>query len=250
MDDELAEKFEIYSEVTIPEGCFFAVRVDGRAFHTEVKRMGFARPLDWKLRKAMIDASIEVMKDSGAVCAYTESDETTFIFPKECSLFNRRAEKISSIVAAKMSVAFNKLEEIRNRKASPVFDARVLVLPTLEDVVRCLEWRRLDSKRNGISTVLFWKLVQSGVSKRKATSMMSGMKDKRKRELLTEIFEIDFETYSEWEKFGTVILTQEKEKDGYNPITKENVKCTRREFIYANVSEPFNKKSVRDLLGE
>ncbi len=75
------KKFEIFSDLTILSDCFFAIRVDGRSFHTEVKKMKMERPFDKKLRNAINKAVKSVMKDFGCLFAYTESDEVTFSFP-------------------------------------------------------------------------------------------------------------------------------------------------------------------------
>ncbi len=45
--------YELFSFVKLLPTQFFAVRVDGRAFHSEVKKMKMARPFDKKLRSAM-----------------------------------------------------------------------------------------------------------------------------------------------------------------------------------------------------
>jgi len=89
--------YENYAEEKVLQDCYIAVRVDGRTFHTEVKRMKLKRPFDKSLRKAIEKAAKEVMKDFGAVFAYTESDEVTFLFPKKYESYDRRAEKLASL---------------------------------------------------------------------------------------------------------------------------------------------------------
>ena len=108
MENKLEDmiQFERYSGISIIPNSFFAIRVDGRSFHTEVKKMKMERPFDRKLRTAINKSIKNVMKDFGCLFAYTESDEVTFLFPKESRIFDRRLEKLVSLVASKMSVEF------------------------------------------------------------------------------------------------------------------------------------------------
>ena len=75
---EEMRKFERYNGLSIIPDCFFAIRVDGRSFHTEVKKMKMERPFDKRLRTAINKSIKSVMKDFGCIFAYTESDEVTF----------------------------------------------------------------------------------------------------------------------------------------------------------------------------
>lgn len=227
-DDDM-KRHEVFSNNEVPPNSFFAIRVDGRNFHTEVKRLGLERPLDRKLRDAIVEASIEVMKDFGIDYAYTESDEVTFIFTNKYTNYLRRAEKLATLVASKMSVSFNRTELIRNSQISPIFDGRVLVLPTQEDVERCLKWRLYDSKRNCISTYCFWTLVKKGVKEGSAQKMLNGKKDSEKKAILKG-HDIDYSDCKDWEKFGTIIKAENYEKEGFNPMTKEKVMAIRKKY--------------------
>lgn len=224
------KRYEIYSNTEIPPGSAFAVRVDGRSFHKEVERMALSRPLDRKLRDAMVEAATAVMKDFLLPLAYTESDEATFLFPKEYAGFNRRPEKIASLVAARMSVAFNNTPLVKGTKVEPIFDARVLVLPTEKDVDRCFKWRIGDSKRNCVSTYCFWTMVNNGVKKSKAQKIMDGMKDAEKLQYL-KMRGINYDKITDWERHGTVIKRVPYAKAGYDPIAKVAVVATRYKFV-------------------
>jgi len=213
--------FEQFSTPIINPNSYFVVRVDGRSFHTEVKKLGMDRPFDRELREAMIVAAKEVMSDFRPVFAYTESDECSFLFDKTWDKFDRRAEKIATLISSKMSVAFFRFFWTRYGKLStlPTFDARVIPLPSLHEVVRYYRWRQMDSHRNAISTYCFWKLVQSGVKERQAAALLDGKKDSFKNELLFSKFNINYNKVSNWEKKGTMIYWANEPKKGYNPIT-------------------------------
>lgn len=70
-------KFEYYSDEKILENCYIAVRVDGRAFHTEVDKMDLKRPFDRKLRTAICLSAKEVM--GGILKAYVSDFIKVFL---------------------------------------------------------------------------------------------------------------------------------------------------------------------------
>lgn len=246
---EEMRKFEVYADNLILSDSYFSVRVDGRGFHTEVKKLGMKRPFDRILREALNKSIIEVMKDFNCVFAYTESDECTFLFDKDNDKFDRRHEKIVSLVASKMSVAF--IKQFPNHNTSlPSFDARVLVLPTKEEVIKCFQWRQMDSHRNAISTYCFWNLVKSGKNERQAQKEMVGKNDSYKNELLFSKFGINYNNVSNWEKKGTMFYWKYYKKNGFNPITNEKVKAIRKEIVSEDVGIHFRKDNLNKWLNK
>lgn len=250
MENKLEDmiQFERYSGLAVIPDSFFAIRVDGRSFHTEVKKMKMARPFDRKLRNAINKAVKSVMKDFGCLFAYTESDEVTFLFSKESEMFDRRVEKLTSLVAAKMSVEF-----ARSRIAKgtcPTFDARILELPSEELVVKCFQWRQMDSHRNAISTQCFWRLVQSGKSERGATNVMSGMKDAQKNELLFDKFNCNYNNTPEWTRKGTMFYLKQYNKQGYNPVKKRKEIAIREKIIAEDVCVHFRFENLKEWINK
>lgn len=240
--------FERYNYLTILPNSFFAIRVDGRNFHTEVKKMKMERPFDKKLRNAINKAIKIVMKDFGCIFAYTESDEVTFLFPKETNIFDRRVEKLVSLVASRMSVEFSKSNIAKG--TSPTFDARVLELPSDDLVIKCFQWRQMDSHRNAISTQCFWRLVQSGKTERQADKILLGMKDKDKNELLFKNFNCNYNNTPEWTRKGTMFYFKEYTKKGFNPIKKQEEKAIRKKIICENVKVHFKKDNLKEWLNK
>ena len=200
------------------------------------------RPFDRYLRDLMIKATKGVMNDFKPLFAYTESDECTFLFPKTYLGFNKRQEKLVSLVASKMSVEFNREIEKLNTNIRPIFDAGILVLPSKSDVIKCFQWRQLDSHRNAISTDCFWNLVNSGKKESEAQSTLNGMKDCDKNELLFKEFGINYNETPEWERKGSMIYWEEYEKEGYNPIKKQKETAIRKRLISEDVFVNFNSE--------
>ena len=241
-------KFERYNELSIISDCFFAIRVDGRSFHTEVKKMKMERPFDKKLRNAINKAVKSVMKDFGCLFAYTESDEVTFLFPKSLEMLDRRVEKLVSLVASKMSVEFVKSKIAKG--TCPIFDARVLELPSNDLVIKCFQWRQMDSHRNAISTQCFWRLVKEGESERKATKILEGMKDSDKNELLFNRLNCNYNDTPEWTRKGTMFYLKEYIKKGYNPIKKQEEKAIRKKIVCENVKVHFRKDNLKKWINK
>lgn len=247
------ENMKIYENFTdnkILNNSYFAIRVDGRSFHTEVKKMQLRRPFDKYLRDIMIKAIKEVMKDFKAVFAYTESDECTFLFPKVYDNFDRRQEKIVSLVASKMSVEFNRSIEMLGIISRPIFDARILTLPSKSEVIKCFQWRQMDSHRNAISTDCFWSLVKGGKSERSAQRIMDGMKDSDKNELLFKEFNINYNDTPDWERKGTMVYWEEFEKEGFNPIKKTKEMALRKRLISEDVKIHFKTDNLEEWINK
>lgn len=148
------------------------IRVDGRAFHSFTK--GLKRPFDNIFQTSMIE-TMEAMCEQiqNCICAYTQSDEITFILKdwKElntCAWFEYRTDKLCSISASLATYYFNKffrenasriieagadksycltLERCLQRLAT--FDARCFNIPK-EEITNLVYWRQLDAIRNSI----------------------------------------------------------------------------------------------------
>lgn len=244
------KNFEHYAENKILDNCWIATRTDGRAFHSEVQRLKLKRPFDKRLRNAIAFASKEVISDFGALFAYVQSDECTFLFSKEFSLFERRHEKLASLIAAKMSACFNRLELTRNSGTVPIFDARIMVLPSKSDVIKCFQWRQRDSHRNCISSYCFWKLVESGKSGKEVQKLLEGKNDAWKNELLFQKYGINYNDTPEWERKGTMLYWVEYEKNGYNPMKKENVIVKRRKVVVEDVIVNFRHDNLHEWINK
>ena len=129
------------------------IRVDGRAFHTYTQ--GFKRPFDGRIIDAMVIAATQVYTEmQGCKMAYIQSDEVSFVLTDYDGLnteawFDYCQNKIESISAALMSVAFHKAMRLANHKELVVFDARAFNIPESE-VANYFLWRAKDWLRNSV----------------------------------------------------------------------------------------------------
>ena len=131
-------------------------RLDGKGFSKFTK--GLKRPFDERMSNLMMETTRYLVEETQANCGYTQSDEISLVFysdsPESLVWFDGRIQKMTSILAAKCSVFFNKkLPEYLPEKEDkfPVFDCRVWTVPTLEEGANTLLWREMDATKNSIS---------------------------------------------------------------------------------------------------
>lgn len=148
------------------------IRLDGRAFHTFVKKI---RKLDPSygptpfcdaMHECMTYTTEQLMKQiQGCVFAYTQSDEISLLIRDYDTLetdswFGSGVQKTVSVSAAIASSAFNYyLHHEANIMPAPggqinqadyaVFDSRVFNLPK-DEVVNYFLWRQQDASRNSV----------------------------------------------------------------------------------------------------
>jgi tRNA(His) guanylyltransferase len=86
---------------------YIMVRIDGRGFTSFTDVHGFEKPNDIRGIKLMSKAAKSVMQDfSEIVIAYGDSDEFSFVFRRSASVFNRREDKILSLVLSKFTGSY------------------------------------------------------------------------------------------------------------------------------------------------
>ena len=145
-----------WCKVTIPEGEYCIIRVDGRAFHTFTKPYKTKEnPFCPEIIGAMRAAIESLIKEFSPVVTYSQSDEITVVIEPHKVPFGRRCHKLNSIAASVATAAFN-LYLVRNsfnRTDKPAtFDARSYGA-SKEDVLKVLIWRQRDAIKNSISAV-------------------------------------------------------------------------------------------------
>lgn len=144
------KRYERTHRHTLTPNMLSIVRVDGRAFHSLLK--GAERPFDYKFMSCMDMVAEALCKEiSGAVMAYTQSDEVSVLmydferFATE-GWFGGVEAKVVSLSAAVATLEFNRCWE-----RPGLFDARVFTLPNPVEVANYFIWRQRDAVRNSIA---------------------------------------------------------------------------------------------------
>jgi tRNA(His) 5'-end guanylyltransferase len=131
-------------------------RIDGRCFSAFTR--GLARPYDERLTDLMVATATYLVKETGAVMSYTQSDELTLAWHSTSLasqvFFDGRLQKMVSVLASLTTAFFNQqltnfLPEEYARKL-PHFDCRVWSVPSREEATNCFLWREWDATKNAI----------------------------------------------------------------------------------------------------
>lgn len=158
MSDTLGDRMKEYegvSESKLLNRSPILARVDGRAFHTFTANL--QRPFDLNFNKMMTATAIALVEESGALLAYTQSDEISLLFyPKsegEQVFFNGRRDKLVSVLASIATKAFYHQQCMYNVNVArdAYFDCRVFNVPTKMEAYNYFLWREQDATKNSIS---------------------------------------------------------------------------------------------------
>ncbi|HUR54719.1 MAG TPA: tRNA(His) guanylyltransferase Thg1 family protein [Gemmataceae bacterium] len=161
MSDSLGDRMKTYETAeagsTLMPLLPALARLDGRGFSAFTR--GLERPFDKRLSGLMVETTTFLVKETNAVCGYTQSDEISlgWVAPSFDSqiFFAGRVQKMNSVLAALCSVYFNgRLREVMPPEyaaRTPVFDCRVWNVPTLDEAANVLLWRELDAWKNSVA---------------------------------------------------------------------------------------------------
>ena len=195
-DEGLAKEWERQWARRLPPDKPWIVRLDGRGFHRWTR--GLERPLDARLREAMVRTAEACADDANAWHAYTQSDEVTLVLERTEGgepAFGGKLQKMVSLLAARASITFNDaaralMPEHAAKRAAAVFDARAFAVPDRASACTALAERALDCWRNA---------VQSAGQARYGHRTMLGLKTAEVRERL----ERDGTPMSHWARAHT-----------------------------------------------
>lgn len=164
--DSLGDRMKAYeacTQTSIPRRTYSVIRLDGRAFHSYVKKIKASKPFDETLMSHM-DATAKYLCENiqGAAFAYVQSDEISILitdFDKvdTQAWFGGNVQKQVSIAASMATAYFNAYRpwvdsphDALFPKALAMFDARVFIIPDPVEVYNCFLWRVRDWERNSI----------------------------------------------------------------------------------------------------
>lgn len=185
MHDQLGDRMKMYENKEagrrfIPRLPVYA-RIDGRTFSKFTK--GMKRPYDEFMTEAMVMTTEYLVKETNACIGYTQSDEISLVWyaddPKSQIFFDGRVQKMTSQLAALASVKFLSIaknfwpEKVEHKL--PTFDARVYMLPTLEEAANCFVWREWDATKNSISMAAQSMFSHKALQRKNQSDMLDMM---------------------------------------------------------------------------
>lgn len=161
----LGDRMKLYEAATryvLPQRTYTIIRVDGRAFHSLLRRA--AKPFDYEFIAAMDEVAAALCKEvTGTVLSYAQSDEISLLVTDFGSVhtepwFGGTVQKMASIAASVATVEFNYRAAASHRSLvdslpnfMATFDARVFTIPSAVEVANYFLWRQRDCVRNSVS---------------------------------------------------------------------------------------------------
>ncbi|GAA3205949.1 tRNA(His) guanylyltransferase Thg1 family protein [Actinocorallia longicatena] len=198
--------YEAVTRVTLPRRTYTVIRVDGRAFHSFLRRAD--RPYDERVMASMDAVGRALCSEiSGAVFAFSQSDEcsvliTDFGAPGTQPWFGGTVQKMASVAASVATVAFNRGYGGRD-DAFATFDGRVFTIPDQVEVANYFVWRQRDCVRNSITMA-----AQAVFSHRR----LHGVNSRQMQDMLHE-HGIDWNDYPDGCRRGRVAVRRSGERE-------------------------------------
>ncbi|XP_058801412.1 probable tRNA(His) guanylyltransferase [Phymastichus coffea] len=208
-------KFDYVKEFELDDkclpNCWIVVRIDGRNFSAFTEKHDFAKPNDPGALELMNRAAITVMEEfREIIIGFGQSDEYSFVFRKDTTLFNRRASKLMSNVNSLFSSSYVYYWPCFFKKPlqyPPAFDARVVLYPTDKNLRDYLAWRQADLHINNLYNTCFWNLVlKKNMKRQEAEEKLSGTLAAHKNELLFQEFKINYNNEPALFRKGTTLI--------------------------------------------
>ena len=225
------EKFrlrEVYSKLIVEAPIF--VRVDGDGFHKLSSKCGFKKPFDDGFHNVMVKTALNVIKNSGfhISLAYTYSDEVSYLILKDAHLpHSGRIEKIVSLLSAFTTSSFQRIiSKAKSYNETVAFDARIVKVYELDDIIEYLKWRASDCFRNFINSY-----AQSIIGKKQCI----GLKANQVINLLSEKG-VNINEIPRWQKYGTTIFKQTILRKAVNRKTGKSVAVKRRKLTIKSLN--------------
>lgn len=246
---EKCEYFRSLTDYRLTPGSYVIAMLDGRSFSRLIKNK-YKKPFDERFMHYMNSVAIYLCKNiQGAKFAYVQSDEisiliTDFDTPTTDSAFGYRICKLQSLLASMAAGKFNQLvmyDEIKSRSYNTTkedgeetiysvedclsiieneklaeFDCKVWAVPDYNTAYCHFLWRQNDCIRNSKQ-----QAAQTYVPNKELT----GKTTDEQVEYLEAKTGIDWNQYTDGEKFGRIIYKEERffPEDGKIPAHTRNV---------------------------
>ncbi|CAM6074423.1 unnamed protein product [Sphagnum tenellum] len=196
---------------------WIVIRVDGRAFTRFSQVHGFEKPNDMQALLLMNECAKAVLEDiSDVVFCYGVSDEYSFVLRRTCTLYQRRASKLISLVVSLFSASYamkwTQFFPETELQYAATFDGRAVCYPS-ESILRdYLSWRQVDCHINNQYNTCFWKLVGSGMSTAEAQNTLKGTTADVKNNLLFEKFKINYNNIPPIFRKGSIVYRKQMDE--------------------------------------
>ncbi|KAF2268382.1 Thg1-domain-containing protein [Lojkania enalia] len=227
---------------------WIVVRIDGRGFSKFTTKYKFTKPNDKRALDLMNAAAQAVMKElPDLVLAYGNSDEFSFVFHKDCSLFERRSSKLTTTIVSTFTSYYTFLWPIYFPDTPltpplPSFDGRAVCYPSDQNLRDYMSWRQVDCHINNLYNTTFWALVHKGrLDARTAEKELAGTVSSNKNEILFSRFGINYNNEPEIFKKGSVLYRD------FGPSSVHSSPTPPRSSASPNLAHPKPRQIPRPM---
>jgi len=204
-------KSEVFSALQVPPDNPFFVRLNGRRFQVVSEKLKTEKPFDKKFAKCLVSSGKAIFQENlNPALVYVASDEVNALFTYAAP-FNRRVEKINSVLAGTVSSTFSlNALKLFGKSLTVAFDSRIIIIHK-EKSVEYLTWRQMDAWRNHNNAYACWLLRKLGHTPKNAAKTLKGMKTEELHQLLFQ-HGINLAKTSAWQRRGALIYRQPYQK--------------------------------------
>jgi tRNA(His) 5'-end guanylyltransferase len=208
--------------MSVPEDKYFVVRTDGHNFHELTKHL--LKPFDPYFMGIMDTVALGVSRLTNPICAYTQSDEISFVFGPTEVAYNRRRHKFISLMASHCAVSF-----VHHSNLPGGFDARIIELDDWSLVCAYLTERQEDAYRNCVNAYALYGLaMHENLTTSQATAKLKGLNQTQLINLINGWLE--WEKVQGREKNGSLTRKFSFTKVGFDPIHNTLVEAERNRW--------------------
>jgi tRNA(His) guanylyltransferase len=209
---EYVKDFE--SSPTLLPHTYTVVRIDGVAFSQFSAAHQWHKPMDERAVALMNACAIECMRRFPDITmAYGVSDEFSFLLHPYTTLYNRRIDKLITVIASTFASQFvflwSKYFDVNETplQSAPSFDARATSYPTIETARDYFSWRQVDCHINALYNLAFSKLMEvENLSPYEAHKILGPTDSGQKNEILFSRFGINYNNTPAIYRKGSIIL--------------------------------------------
>jgi len=197
-------KSEVFSKLQIPPETPFFVRLNGRRFQAVSEKLKVEKPFDKKFAKCLVKSGKAIFQENlSPALIYVASDEVNVLFAYSAP-FNRRVEKINSILAGIVSSAFSlNALKLFDKPLTVAFDSRIIMVSRKKSV-EYLTWRQLEAWRNHNNAYAYWLLRKLGHRPKDAAKKLKGLKTEELHQLLFQ-HGVNLAKTPAWQRRGVLI---------------------------------------------
>ncbi len=226
---------EIFSRLALPDDFPVILRLDGWRFHRIARELRLKKPFDLEFIQKIVQSAKRPMEVFPIELAFVFSDEISYLLLPPLP-WNGRLEKIDSVISSLVSSSLSLLLDTET-----VFDSRVIIVHSADEVLDYLSWRQMEAWRNHVNAYAQIVAERDGID-------ITGMKSEELHDLVFRRLGVNLAKTPCWQRRGVLIYWKEYEKEGFDPTSGRKVRVKRRRLEEDWEVPIFSSPRGRELL--